>query len=229
MRNTIASLLVAVCVVGCSKKEKEAPPPAPALTPTSPAPAPAPAAAPTPAPAPASTAHPNVTPFPDIVLPQLSGDGTSVIAPQMVVVNQMGKTKTSVIVVGADGKTKSSFDATKKGAIDEVQKLLTDGGYKPFETMVALESATLPVKLGTFSFEMPDSDTGVKLRLADDKGAKVQELDIPIAKKCSANPRPDYVWFDSARKRVFIEVGWELGPHDCNDAPEKMYVVWTTP
>lgn len=238
MRMILSSLLV-VAVVGCgSKKEKETePPPAPAPTPaptvtepkapTPPAPTPAPPAA-------TSTARPNHTLFPELegkapVFPQLKADGKIAIASVVKGVGPSGKTKSWLDVIGPDGKPGKPIDADKKSAASEVQAMLAAGKFTPFEARVDLESATGPIKHGDVVLDIKDTDKGISLVLSDAKGTKLQERAIDISDTCSANPRPDYAWFDSARKRVLVEVGWELGPHDCNDSPAPLFVFWPLP
>jgi hypothetical protein len=161
------------------------------------------------------------------VLPQLSADGATAAASVLEDVDGKGKIRTSVALVTGKGAPEL-VELGKPAAAAEVKKRLTDGGYKPFESLVDLETANSPIKLGGAELHI-DGDDAIAIRLVDDKGRELQKQTFAVAKQCSANPRPDYVWFDSARKRVLVEIGWELGPHDCNDAPAPQFLLWSTP
>jgi hypothetical protein len=160
------------------------------------------------------------------ILPQLSADGESVAASVVQAIGPTGRVRESVAFITAKGKP-AMIELKGTGAADVTKRLAT-GNYSQFEAIADLEGATSPIKHGDVALEIT-GEGNITLRLVDAKGTELHKETIQISNTCSANPRPDYVWFDTQRKRVLVEVGWELGPHDCNEAPAPKFVLWATP
>lgn len=133
--------------------------------------------------------------------------------------------KLIALLLDSDTPTYDSDSIAKaaKGIVDRTAE------FTPFERSIDAIGVGDAISAGSFTLKVVEEPTGaitVSVRdgataIATDKidpvpMGHVAELD------CVALPHAKRVWFDTARKRLLLEVGWNAGPDQC-DAPDERF------
>ena len=145
-------------------------------------------------------------------------------------------TMAAMLIDGAGDEAAPVPDrATLKTHAAAVTKLLTDGGYAPFDgpalTIGPAETPVGPARLRITH----DHDAALTVHLQGAGGAELASNTIPPRAMgqvadltCVSTPVARRAWFDARRKRVLVEVGWNAGPQGCG-TPDLEYGVWPVP
>jgi len=145
-------------------------------------------------------------------------------------------TMATMLLDGATDEAAPAPDrATLQARAAAVTKLLTDGGFSPFDgPAIALgptETAIGPARLRITH----DHDAALTVHLLDGSGTELASNTIPrhvmghVADlECVSTPVARRAWLDAKRKRVLVEVAWNAGPEMCG-APDLEYGVWPIP
>lgn len=145
-------------------------------------------------------------------------------------------TMATMLIDGAGDEAAPVPDrATLQTRAAAITKLLTDGGFSPFDgPATALGPAETTV--GTARLRIThDHDAALTVHLLDAGGAELASNTIPPRAMghvadltCVSNPVARRAWLDARRKRVLVEVGWNAGPEMCG-TPDLEYGVWPVP
>jgi hypothetical protein len=110
---------------------------------------------------------------------------------------------------------------TLKTRADAVTKQLTDQGFAPFEgpsvKLEVGETAVGPAKVKITR----DQEGGLSIEVAGQTAHPIKPFTTGHVAdvECIAQPVPRNAWFDTAHKRLLLEIGWNAGPDACN-APD---------
>ena len=108
-------------------------------------------------------------------------------------------------------------------------------GFTPFEGSVEVPVADT-VTAGPLKLQATEAtEAALTITVTDPKGSPIateQIKPMPMGKvgdiDCTSLPIPHTAWFDNARKRVMLQVGWNAGPDQC-DGPDDQYRLWAAP
>lgn len=109
-------------------------------------------------------------------------------------------------------------------------------GFTAFEGTVAELGVGDEISAGPLKLKVTEEpDGGILVRVMNATGTpltaeaiaptlmgKVGDID------CTSNPIARKAWFDTARKRVLLQISWNAGPDQC-DGPDDRYRLWAAP
>lgn len=116
-----------------------------------------------------------------------------------------------------------------------ITKRLADEGFSAFEGAVDVPMSDT-VTAGPLKLQIAENDGAtITITATDSKGAQVASETIkPISMgkvgdiDCASVPTTRKAWFDTARKRVLLQIHWNAGPDQC-DSPDDQYRLFAAP
>ena len=136
----------------------------------------------------------------------------------------------------APGKPAAIDTAALAKTAGSITRRLQDEGFSAFEHKIEEVAPGEPIAAGPAKLSLAEADDGsLAITVIDDKGKQVTKdaiKPVDMGKvadlECVSQPIARHAWFDTARRRVLVEVGWNAGPDQCN-APDALYRLYAVP
>jgi len=141
-----------------------------------------------------------------------------------------------LLLHSVETNTPPTFDKdTMSKTAATITKRLADEGFTAFEGSVEVPM-TDTIAAGPFKLQVTDAQqAAITIMVADPKGTQIANETIqpmPMGKvgeiECASLPVARKAWFDTARKRVLLQIGWNAGPDQC-DGPDDQYRLFAAP
>jgi hypothetical protein len=171
----------------------------------------------------------------------LSGASTYAVAfvsasgpPEVVTVVDAKLAHVLVEAPGEDGKPPVIDTATLATTAATITTRLAD--FTSFEGRLEELSSGDPIAVGPGKLQIGELDAPtLAIKVLDGAGKPVAEQTLkprPMGKvadlDCVSQPIPRHAWFDTPRKRILLQIGWNAGPDQCN-APDAEFYLFAIP
>lgn len=119
------------------------------------------------------------------------------------------------------------IDSITKAATSVTDRIARDG-FTPFEGTI--NEVGVHDKIGAGALELrviEEGNSALTIEISDATKKIATDKVEPVAMgrvgdiECMSLPHVRRAWFDSARKRLLVQVGWNAGPDQCNAPDEK--------
>jgi len=142
----------------------------------------------------------------------------------------------SLLLDAMDRGTAPTIDLdTMSKAATRITDRIADDGYTPFEHAIGEVGVNDVIPAGPFELRVTEATGAITIAITDTSGAAVATDKVdPVAMgqvsgiDCTALPRLRKAWFDTARKRLLLQVRWHAGPDQC-DRPDDKFRLFGLP